>query len=332
MKALIQTLTETFGPSGHEDAVRAVIRAQVEPLADEVRVDALGSLIAVKRAARNGGKKILLAAHMDEIGLIVSHVDEKGFLRFTTLGGVPPRTLVGGRVRFLNGTAGIIGGEVLENWDKVHILEQLFIDIGASSSKDVKIKIGDVAAMERPFLDLGKRIIAKSLDDRIGVAVLIETLRQLKMTPHDVYFVFTTREELSSEAGAAAVTFGIEPDLALSVDVTSTGDTPKGHKTDVALGKGPAIRIHDPGVLSDPRLVAWIDQTARKNKIPFQRQVSTFGTTDARAMQASRSGVPVSCLAIPCRYIHTPSEMVDMEDVQNTVKLLIYLLSAPVIL
>lgn len=329
MKALIQKLTETFGPSGHEDAVREIIRAEVEPLADEVRVDALGSLIAVKCAAKPGGRKILLAAHMDEIGLIVTHVDANGFLRFTTLGGVYPRTLVGGRVRFLDGTPGIIGGEVLSDLSRLHTIEQLFIDTGAASRKDVKIKVGDVAAFDRPFLDLGGRIVAKSLDNRIGVAALIESLRQLKSTPNDAYFVFTTREELSGEAGAVTASFGIEPDLALAVDVTSPGDTPKGHKTDAALGKGPAIRIKDTGVLSDPQVVAWIDRTAHKNKLPVQRQVASLGTTDARGIQVSRAGVPVSCLAIPCRYIHTPSEMVDMGDVENTVKLLSALVSAP---
>lgn len=272
MKALIQKLTEAFGPSGHEDAVRAIIRAEVEPLADQVRVDALGNLIAVKRAAQTGARKILLAAHMDEIGLIVTHIDENGFLRFTALGGVFPRTLIGGRVRFLDGTPGVIGGEPLENSSQVHTIEQMFIDVGAVSRKDVRVKIGDVAALDRPFLDMGRRVVAKALDNRIGVAVLVETLRRLKLTPHEVYFVFTSREELGGEAGATTAAFGLEPDLALSVDVTSTGDTPKGKLADVSLGNGPVIRIKDPGVLSDPRVVAWIDHAARKHKLPIQRQ------------------------------------------------------------
>lgn len=331
MKALIRKLTEALGPPGHEDAVRAILRSEVEPLADEVRIDALGNLIAFKRADQVGGKKILLAAHMDEIGLMVTHVDRNGFLRFSALGGVFPRTLIGGRVRFLDGTSGVIGGEPLENPSQIHTIEQMFIDIGAISRQDVPLKIGDVATLERPFLDMGKRIAAKSLDNRIGTAVLVETLRRLKLTPHEVYFVFTTREELSNEVGAATAAFGLEPDLALSVDVTNANDTPaKGMQVDVALGHGPAIRIKDAGVLSDPRVVAWIDFTAQKNKLPIQRQVTVHGTTDARAMLVSRTGVPVSCLAIPCRYIHTPSEMVDMDDVENAITLLTTLLSAPI--
>ncbi len=330
MKALIEKLTDVFGPSGYEDAVRTLIHGEVESFADEARVDALGNLIAVKHPAKPGGKKILLAAHMDEIGLIVTHVDENGFLRFTTLGGVIPRTLVGGRVRFLDGTPGVVGGELLSDLSKVHTFEQLFVDTGAASPKDVKIKIGDVAAMERPFLDLGERIVAKSLDNRVGVAALIETLRQLKSTAHEVYFLFTSREELSSEVGASVAAFGLAPDLALAVDVTSTGDTPKGARSAVGLGKGPVIRIKDSGVLSDPQVVAWVDRVARKSRFPLQRQVGSLGATDARAIQVSRAGVPVSCLAIPCRYIHTPSEMVDMNDVQNMVRLLLALLEAPV--
>jgi len=333
MKSLLQKLTETFSPSGYENAIRAVIRAEIEPLADEIRVDALGNLIVRKGQASKNGKKIMLAAHMDEIGLIATHVDENGFIRFTTLGGVRPHTLLGGRVRFADSTPGVIGGERITDTTKAYTFEQLFIDVGADSRKDCSIKVGDVAAFERPFLNLGSRLVAKAMDDRIGCAVLIEVLRGLNAqhltTPHELDFVFSTQEEVGIR-GVTGAAFGLDPDLGLAVDVTGTGDTPKGSKMEVALGKGPAVKVKDGGMIADPRIVDWMIRAAEKAKLPYQREVLEGGTTDARAMQLARSGVPAGCLSIPCRYVHSPSEMVDDEDVQNAVKLLTALVSAPV--
>ena len=333
MKPLLQKLTETFSPSGYENAIRAVIRAEIEPLADEIRVDALGNLIVRKGQASKNGKKIMLAAHMDEIGLIATHVDENGFIRFTTLGGVRPHTLLGGRVRFADSTPGVIGGERITDTTKAYTFEQLFIDVGADSRKDCSVKVGDVAAFERPFLDLGKRLVAKAMDDRIGCAVLIEVLRGLNAqhltTPHELYFVFSTQEEVGIR-GVTGAAFGLDPDIGLAIDVTGTGDTPKGSKMEVALGKGPAVKVKDGGMIADPRIVDWMIRTAERARLPYQREVLEVGTTDARAMQLARSGVPAGCLSIPCRYVHSPSEMVDEKDLQNAVKLLTALVSAPV--
>lgn len=331
MKLLIQKLTETYSPSGYETAIRSVIRAEIEGYADEIKVDALGNLIARKGTGKESGLKIMLAAHMDEIGLIATHVDEKGFVRFTTVGGVRPHTCLGGRVHFLNGVSGVIGGERLEDMSKLPTFEQMYIDVGASSRKDCPVRVGDIAAFDRPMTEMGRRIVAKSLDDRIGVAVLVETLLQLKDTPHQVYFVFTTQEEVGTR-GASTAAFGVDPDLGLSVDVTGTGDTPKGSKMEVHLGDGPAIKVRDGGMLSDPRVVDWMVRTAEKTKLPYQLEVLEGGTTDARAMQVSRAGIPAGCLSVPCRYIHSPSEMVDLDDVQNGVRLMLALLSAPVLL
>ncbi len=326
MKALIQKLTETFSPSGYETAIREVIRKEVTPLADEVRVDALGSLIVRKG---RGGKRLMLAAHMDEIGLMASHVDDNGFVRFSPIGGIRPVSLTGSRVRFTGGAPGVIGTDRLTDTGRAPSLEQCFIDVGAAGKQDCPVKVGDVCAFERPFLDLGSRLVAKSMDDRISCAVMIETLRALKSTPHELYFVFTTQEEVGTR-GAAASAFGVDPELGLAVDVTATGDTPKGSQMDVALGRGPAIKVKDSGMLADGRIVEWMVRTAEKKKIPYQREVLEGGTTDARAIQLARAGVPAGCLSIPCRYVHSPSEMVDYGDVQNAVKLLTALLSAPV--
>jgi tetrahedral aminopeptidase len=328
MKNLIQKLTETFSPSGYETAIRDFIRKEVEPLADEVRVDALGNLIARKGTKGKSGRRIMLAAHMDEIGLIATHIDTGGFIRFTGIGGIRPQALTGGRVRFVNRAMGVISSDKLTDPTKAPTLEQCFIDVGAVGQKDCPVKVGDVCAFERPFVDLGKRLVAKSMDDRIGCFVLIEALRALKTSPHELFFVFTTQEEVGLR-GAATAAFGVDPDLGLAVDVTGVGDTPKGTMA-VGLGKGPAVKIKDGGMLADPRVVEWMAGTSEKARIPYQREVLEGGTTDAKSIQVSRAGVPAGCLSIPTRYIHSPSEMVDFDDVQNSVRLLVALISNPV--
>lgn len=333
MKRLLQQLTETFGPSGYEDNVRALVRAEVESLADEVRVDALGSLIARKKPSKPGGgtRKIMIAAHMDEIGLIVSHVDEKGFVRFSPIGTVFRRYVPGGRVRFLNGTKGVIGFDRLDNRNELPTLDKVYIDVGATNKKDCPVRIGDVAAFERPFMEMGNRLVAKSMDDRVGVLVAIETLRALKeqSTPHDLYFVFTTQEEVGTR-GAGASAYGVDPDIGIAVDVTPTGDTPNALKMEMALGNGPCVKFQDVGAISDPRVVQWMIAAAEKNKIPYQREVLLVGGTDAKAIQSVRAGVPIGCISIPVRYVHSPSEMVDYADVQNTVRLLTAVLRTPI--
>jgi endoglucanase len=289
-------------------------------------VDALGNLIARKGRSGKNGKRVMLAGHMDEIGLIATHIDPNGFIRFSGIGGLYPHTLYSGRVRFVNGVTGVIGGERITDINKTLPVSHLFIDVGATNSRNCPIKTGEVAAFDRPFFDMGKRLVGKAMDDRIGCAVMIEALRALKESPHELYFVFTTQEEVGLR-GATTSAFGIDPEIGISLDVTATGDTPKARKMDVSLGQGPAIKIKDGGMLSDVRVVDWMIRTAEKEKIPFQREVLEGGTTDATAIQLTRSGVPAGCISIPCRYIHSPSEMVDTDDVVNATKLLTALLS-----
>jgi putative aminopeptidase FrvX len=331
MKPLIQKLVEAIGPSGYESAVREIVHAEIKDFVDEIQVDALGNLIARKGRKVAGGKRVMLSAHMDEIGLIATHIDDNGFIRFTTIGGVRPHTLYGGRVVFINGVQGVIGAERLEDASKVYTFEQMFIDVGADSRKSCPVKVGDVAAFSRPFLDLGSRLVAKSMDDRISVAVLIDVLRSLKKSPHELFFVFSTQEEVGLR-GATTAAYSIDPEIGISVDVTLTGDTPKGPKMVVALGKGPAIKVRDGGMLSDPRIVRLMVETAEKAKIPYQMEILEGGTTDAKAMQISRAGMPAGCVSIPCRYVHSPSEMVDYSDVQNASRLLVTLISGPLTL
>ncbi|GAP05635.1 MAG TPA: M42 family peptidase [Anaerolinea thermolimosa] len=329
MKDLIRKLVETVGPSGYEAAVREVVQAEIEGLADEIKVDALGNLIARKGTRSADGMRVMLSGHMDEIGVMVTHVDEKGFVRFTTIGGVSPATCIGGRVKFLNGVSGLIYMERLESSDRLPSMDQLYIDVGASSRETCPVKVGDVAVFDRPFLDLNGRLVSKAMDDRIAVAVMIQALKECQNSPHELYFVFSTQEEVGLR-GATTAAFGVDPELALAVDVTRTGDTPKGVKMEVSLGKGPAIKVRDSGMLADPRVVRWMVETAEKSGIPYQLEVLEAGTTDARAMQLTRAGVPAGCLSIPTRYIHSPSEMVDYEDVLQSVRLLVELISHPV--
>jgi len=329
MKQLIKKLTETYSPSGYENAICEVILGEIQPLADDIRVDTLGNIIARKGDKTATGKRIMVAAHMDEIGLIATHIDQNGFVRFTTVGIPFARYLLGGRVRFMNGVQGVIGSERLEKYNQIPPADKMFIDVGATSAKDCPVSMGDVAAFERPFVEMGSRLVAKSLDNRIGVAVAIETLRRLERSPNEVYFVFTTQEEVGVR-GATVSAYDVDPEIGLALDVTPTGDTPNPIRREISLGKGPAIKVKDSSMLADPKVVTWMENTANQAKIPTQREVFTGGSTDARAIQLTRSGVPTGGLAIPCRYVHSPSEMIDYGDIENAVKLLTAMLSAPV--
>src|ERR1041385_4147084 len=299
MKKLLQTLTEAYGPSGYEDKVREIVFNEVKSLADETRVDVLGNLIVRKHPSKatKNTKKIMIAAHMDEIGVIVSHVDENGFVRFSPIGGVFRRYVLGGRVRFLNGVQGGLGFDRLDDVNELPTLDKVYIDVGATGRKDCPVKIGDIAAFDRTFSELGNRLVAKSLDNRAGVLVAIEALRALQSTPHDVYFVFTTQEEVGIR-GATTAAYGVDPDIGIALDVTPSGDTPNALKMEMALGKGPCIKIQDPGMIADPRVVQWMIGAAEKNKIPYQREVLLRGSTDARAVQVARAGVPAGCISI----------------------------------
>jgi len=325
----IRKLAEAYGPSGHEDEVRALIHAEVEGLADEVTVDALGNLVAWKRSGRQNAPVVMLTAHMDEIGLMVTHIDEKGFLRFTNVGALYPITLVGNRVRFADGTIGTIGVELKEfKSTSVPGMDKLYVDVDSGSGK-ATVRVGDAACIDRTMIQRGSRLIAKSMDNRIGCAILIEVLRQTKKPACDAAFVFTVQEEVGRR-GAYTATYGVNPDLGIAVDVTRTGDTPNGVLMEVDLGKGPASKIKDAGMIAAPEVVALMEAAARKAKVPVQREVLEGGTTDAASMQVTRAGVRSGCLSIPCRDVHTASETVDLNDVEGAGKQLATLVQSPV--
>lgn len=328
MNALIKKFVETPGPSGYEGKIRAAVIEEIKDYADEMHVDALGNLIARKGSKKEGGLRIMISAHIDEIGLMVTHVDANGFARFINIGGINPLTCIGGRVLFMNGARGVIGCDKLET-GKLPTLDKLFIDIGAASKDDCPVTVGDVCGFERPFMDLGNRLVAKSMDDRIAAVIAVETMRALKETPHEIFFVFSVQEEVGIR-GATTAAYGVDPDLGLAIDVTRSGDTPRTIKMETALGNGPAIKVRDSSFIADPKVVTWMVETAKANGIPYQMEVLEAGGTDGRAIQMTRAGVPAGCLSIACRYIHSPSEMVDRRDVENAIKLLTALLSNPI--
>ncbi|MDT8306422.1 MAG: M42 family metallopeptidase [Anaerolineae bacterium] len=327
MKELIEKLVNAYGPSGFEDDVREVIRQEVEPYG-EVSVDALGSLIVHKRGDGKG-RKVMVAAHMDEIGVMVTHVTKEGFLRFTNIGGVYPHTLMGGRVQFAGGAVGVIHSERLEERGKVHALDKHFIDVGAGSREESPVRVGDAAAFYGPFRQQGERYIAKSMDDRIGCAVAIAALQQQEATPHDVYFVFSVQEEVGTR-GAQAAANAIEPEIGIALDVTTTGDTPGARAMAVELGKGPAIKVKDVGMIAHSGLVQLMRQRAEEAGIPHQMEVLEGGSTDARSIQIAGAGSAAGTISIPCRYVHSQSEIVDANDAQNSVKLLLEILANPI--
>jgi len=331
LKELLKKLLEAYGPSGNEGPVREILRKEVEGFADEVKVDALGNLIVVRKAA-GAGPRVLLAAHMDEIGVIATHIDEKGFVRFSNIGGVSPYVLLGERVVFENGTVGTFGTEKLDDIKDLK-LGKMFIDIGATDEKSAKekVSVGDIAGFQRDArVDGGGRIIAKSLDDRSGCAVLVQVLKELKGRdiPNQVYVVFSVQEELGTR-GAKTAAYGVNPDIGIAVDVTGTGDTPEAHPMAVSLGKGPAIKVKDSSVIAHPRVRQLMVETAKEKGIPYQLEVLEHGGTDTGPIHLTREGVPSGAISIPTRYLHTPSEMADIDDIENAVKLIVALLEKP---
>lgn len=332
MKELIRKLCDVYGPAGREGAVRDLIRQEIEGLVDEVRIDVMGNLIAVKRPNQGGaqpGKRIMLAAHMDEIGLMVSHVDEKGFLRISSVGYLLAASLLGTQALFEDGTRGVFGieGQILVR-DKPD-LHKVFLDVGATSKDELTIGIGDQAVFRTEFVDQGKRMLAPNFDDRIGCAVLIQVLREIKQTPNEIVAVFTVQEEVGTR-GAKVSGFSVEPDLVLALDVTAAGDLPEVKVSPSALGAGPAIKVMDTFMLADLGVRRWLVRTAEANEIPYQLEILELGGTDASAVQTSRAGVRAGAVSIPSRYVHQPSQMIDYDDVQNCVRLLVNALSEAV--
>lgn len=325
MKDLVLDITGIFGPSGDEELIRNFISELVSEYADEIKTDALGNLIVHKKGP---GKKIMLAAHMDQIGLMATAVEESGYVRFAPIGGVSPSTLVNQKVVFKNGVIGIVSMEG-KDCTASGPISKFFIDIGTGSREETEelISPGDNCIFYAPAVELANDIISSPyLDNRVSCAVLIEVLRSLKALQYDTYFVFTTQEEVGLR-GAKAAAFGIMPDLGIAIDVTGTGDIiNSAHIMSVKLGAGPTVKIKDASVICSPMVRRLLEQTAEKHQIPYQPEILEYGGTDTASIQLTGAGIPAGCISIPTRYIHSMSETCSMSDVENAARLLTALL------
>ncbi len=325
---LIKQLTEAWAPSGYEHHLRATLREMVKPYADEVSVDGLGNLIV---RVGKGGKKVLIAAHMDEIGVMANYAEPKtGYLRFAPIGGLLYTTLHGSRVMFEDGTIGVMANQ--DPWGKGRTAasdtDTFYIDTEDETGAQ-RVRVGSPAVFWRETQQRGSRVIGKAMDDRIGCVVALETLKRLAgKADHELYFVFTVQEEVGLR-GARVAAQGIKPDLAIALDVTAAGDEIKAERLAVRLGEGAAIKVMDIGHVVPPDLLHWMIDTAEKHGIPYQSEVLARGTTDAAALQLAHSGVPTGCISIPTRFVHTTSETVDLADVNACIDLLTQLVRSP---
>ncbi|MDK2800528.1 MAG: hypothetical protein PWP27_1207 [Clostridiales bacterium] len=320
MIELLNKLTQCYGPSGNEEVIREFIIKEIKEYVDELVVDPLGNLIARKKG---NGKKIMFAAHMDEIGVIVTYIEKEGFLRFANVGGISPYFSLFQRVKFKNGTIGVIGYEEKIKEMKDLNIDKMYIDIGVKNREDAEklINVGDVACFVGDFYENGNKFTSKALDNRLGCYILIEVIKSSANFSNDLYFVFTVQEELGLR-GAKTSAFSITPDYAIAVDVTDTGDTPGSKTMALELGKGPAIKVKDNSIITHPFIKNLMVDTAKEKNIPYQLEVLERGGTDAGAIHITKGGIPSGVLSIATRYIHSPCETVDQDDVKNAVLLL----------
>lgn len=317
----IKKYTSAFSVTGREKYLADIIEAELTPYADSVKRDAMGNLIVFKKG-KSSEKKLMIAAHMDEIGFIVTTVNDNGFIRVSNVGGINPIYSSYQVVKFENGVKGVIVTDAGAKGDLK--VKDLVIDIGATSKKEAlkKISIGDLCAPIPSFNRLmGRRIAVKALDDRIGCAIAAVSCRNTDTPAYDTYYVFTVQEEVGCR-GAVPASFSIMPDYAIAIDVTATGDSVGAKAMEVALGKGAAVKLKDSSVICSQLMVDAMTACAKRNSIPYQLEVLEAGGTDTHSMQLAGGGAHAGCISVPTRYIHSPVETVDMKDVEACEKLL----------
>lgn len=316
---LIQTLSSTHGPSGDEADIRNILSELASPMADEVAWDTMGNLIVHRKGP---GSKVMLAAHMDSIGFIVTHIEKEGFLRMGKLGGISPKEAVYTPIRFKNGVRGVVVPEEKADFGKLK-LDECYIDIGARDEEQAKklVQVGDTAVYDSPCFLQGSGVISPYLDNRISCAVLLAVLERIQTSANDLYFVFTSQEEVGLR-GAKTAAWAVDPDWAIAVDVTDVDDTPGSERSGtVQLGKGAAVKVMDSSIICHPEVVAKLEGLAQVQGISVQRDIMRGGGTDAGAIHTTRLGVKTGGISVPCRYIHTPVEMADLGDAEACIKL-----------
>ncbi len=330
--ALLNKICTTPGAPGFEQQIRSVVLEEIKGLVDEVEIDNMGNVYAIKRG--KGDKRVMIGAHMDEIGFMVTHIDDKGFIRFHTLGGFDPKTLTAQRV-IIHGKKDIIGVMAskpihvmtTEERTKVAKITDYFIDTGLSA-EEVKelVTIGDPITREREFIEMGNCVNSKSLDNRLAVFILIELFRGLKgkEVPYDIYGVFTVQEEVGIR-GANVSAMRIKPDFGFGLDTTIAFDLPgaAAHEMITKLGEGTAIKIMDASTICDYRMVDFMKKTADKHKIKWQPEILTAGGTDTAGIQRMTEGGSIAgAVSIPTRHLHQVIEMAHKEDIQGSIDLL----------
>lgn len=316
--------TQLWGVSGREKQVSDAIAEEAMEFADDIYRDAIGNLIVLKKGYGKDKKKIMCAAHMDEIGLCVVKIMENGLLKVKKVGGVSAICSFMNRVRFQNGTIGTVGAfEPIENL-KASDVNKLYIDIGALSEQEAReyVKVGDCAVFCGDYVQLvGKNVMSKAFDDRVACYIQLQALKEMKQPYHDVYFVFTVQEEVGMY-GATASAESIKPDLGIAVDITGSFDIPGEEHGNAVLGKGAAVKINDGSVICDEEMIEDLIQCAKKHNIAYQRDVLAAGGTDVGAINKSGIGVKALGISIPTRYGHSPNSIVNLDDVEACTELL----------
>jgi len=329
IEEILKKLSNAHGISGYEENIREIIREELEEYVDEIKVDTLGNIIAIKNGSH---PSVMVASHMDEIGLMVKYIDERGFIRFIKCGGWFDQTLLNERVILHSPKGklfGIIGSKPphimkKEEKEKVVKIDDMFIDIGARNKKEVEkkgIHPGTPITLDRDFkLLLNGRVTGKALDDRAGIAMMIEGVRQSD-TNATIYAVGTVQEEVGLK-GARTSAFGLEPNVAIVSEVSIAGDHPgiEERHSPIKLGKGPSITVVDAsgrGLITPVPVLKWLTETAKAEGIPYQLDVSESGTTDAAAIHISKAGIPCGVIGVPTRYMHSGVEVIDIEDIKN---------------
>ena len=316
---LLQTLNACHGPAGDERSIAETIRGLAEPYADDCAIDTLGNLIVHKKGS---GPRVMFAAHMDSIGLIVTHIDEKGYLSFGKLGGIRPENLLHTPVRFKNGVRGAVSLRGDTAWKDMTV-NDLFLDVGAKDEASAKamVQVGDTAVADLPVFSMGSRLCGPFMDNRISCAAMLEALSLIRDHTNDLYFVFTVQEELGLR-GSKPAAFTIDPQYGIAVDVTLADELETKAKGSSVLGGGAAIKVMDSSVICHPEVVKILESLAAERNIPCQRDIIISGGTDAGSIHVSRAGVLTGGISIPCRYMHSPVETVEKEDVSAAAKLI----------
>ena len=314
---IIKTLAElvsAFGPSGCEGEISQVIEKLAKPYVDEISRDVMGNLICRKKGS---GPRVMFSAHMDSIGMVATHINEKGFIHVGAIGGVRAARTLYAPVRFQNGAKGLVCADAETDVSKLKVSD-LVIDVGAADGEEAQklVQVGDIAVYDTPIRTACGRVISPYMDDRIACLALLMVMEQIGETDNDLYFVFSTQEEVGCR-GAKTAAWAIDPDYGIAVDVCGTDDMPGSKHTVTALcGKGAAVNVMDKSVICHPEMVKKLTELAREKGIPVQKTVTRMGGTDAGPIHQTRAGVYTGGISIPCRYIHTPTELVDLGDVR----------------